>query len=669
MPDDIVTSARFSVPKSPKRQIFQIKNFLGCDCTSSPSAVDENHSPDCVNMVRYMPGKIRKRMGYNYAASGTDTIYDIWKWDNDTYFVHCGVKLFLISRNTTNEFDWSVLSTGVDTTYSYRLRKCVSEHPEAYQTLELARKKYVYNRANNEAIIIGNGDLYFIKNKKVFPPEAYNVYVPTVTIGKSPDGSGGMSYEAFNLLKPSFVESFYVSSEDEPEPPEYLTLNLSYENLRAIYKVEALDDDGEWLTVNSSSYSVNTVNGTVTFTDGASYVSPIEGEDNIRVYATLNASEYNASGVSNKINNCSISIAYGVNGSNNRLFVSGNPDYPNYDWYSEMDDITYFPDINYSVLGSDASPIKGYAIVSNMLVTLKGEGTDPQTAIIRTGTLDNDGNAIFTIAKSLQGSAIVSSDSVAVAGTEPMFLTNEGIMAITQTDITGGEILNLRSFYINGKLLKESHLDKAEAIKKGDFYMLFLGNHVYILDTLQAITTANTPYSSRQYASFYWEMYEAMSLPTVIDNIIYAVTANGLVKFYDNENNLASYNDNNHAIYCRYDTADFDEVIFFKNKTYRYFAMRAFPSVASSVNVYVSRNGEWELLKDDGATIRYFTFSQLVFSKFTFRTDKGTRLVNTKARIKKMDHVRFRVENGELNEPFMIDQIGVEFTQSGNYKN
>ena len=79
--------------------------------------------------------------------------------------------------------------------------------------------------------------------------------------------------------------------------------------------------------------------------------------------------------------------------------------------------------------------------------------------------------------------------------------------------------------------------------------------------------------------------------------------------------------------------------------------------------------GEWELIKHDNTTAREFSFSQLVFSKLTFRTDKGTRLINTKMRIKKADHVKFRIENGEVNEPLFIDQIGIEYTQSGNYKN
>ena len=673
MPDNEVDSARFDVPKSPQRNIYQMTNFLGCDYTSSPSAVDANHSPDCLNMIRYMPGKIRKRMGYAYAAEDIDTIYGIWKWDNDRYFVHCGDKLYRIGRNTSGEFDWSVLSTGVDTSYSVRLKKKVLSpgHPPADATLTLPEKKLVYYRANQEAIIFGQNVMYFYNASKlenyVYEPDVYGLKIPTITIGKKPDG-GGTSYDPFNLINPKFEESYYVSSSDVHEG-EDLVFHTSLKALDSIDSISYIDSSGEWHTLTpglSAGVTADKTNGTVTISSAitSSFVAPIEGEDNVKIVASKTITGY-----LNRIAKCSIAIAYGISGNNDRLFVSGNPDYPNYDWFSEKDDVTYFPDVNYSVLGSDATPIKGYTIVSNYLVTLKGEGTDKQSCIIRSGSFDTNGNPVFTVVKSLQGSNIIASDSIQTVGTEPLFLTKEGIMAITQSDISGGEIMNRRSFYLDGKLLKEQHLDNAQAIKNGDFYMLFLGSHVYILDTLQAVTNASAPYSTRQYAGFYWELKEAMQNPIVIDNVLYAATEDALAKFYTDENNLNSYNDANSAIYCRYDTADLDDLIFFKFKTYRYFAMRAFPATASSVKIYAYKNGAWELLKDDSSTMRYFTFSQLVFSKFTFRTDSGTRLVNTKARIKKMDHVKFRVENGEVNEPFMIDQIGIEFTQSGNYKN
>ena len=655
MPDNEVNSQRFDVPASPARNVYIINNFLGCDFTSSPSAVDENHSSDSVNMIRYMPGKIRKRMGYESIAEGTGTVYAIWKWDNDNYLIHIGENLYHIGRDLSGELDFSVITSGTDTAYSQIVKD------SSHVAFVMAEEKYSFIRSGEEAIVFGNGNIYFYDGGDIlYTTSDYDIYIPTVVISKKPDG-GGESYEPFNLLNPRFEVSFYVSSDDAAAT----VFHMPYSDLESIESVLVLNEYGEWVPkTEGTDYSVDLEAGTVTFTEASKPgQSPAEGEDNVLIVGAKTFEGYY-----DRIAKCRFAIAYGINGNYDRIFISGNPDYPNYDWYSEKDDITYFPDTGYSVLGSDASPVSGYAIVSNYLVTLKGDGTDRQAAIIRSGTLDATGNPIFTVIKSLQGYPIIAPESSIMAGIEPMFLTREGIMAITTDDISGNQLMNSRSYFLNGKLLKEPHLENAFAIRNGDYYMLFVNSHVYILDTLQIISTASAPYSTRQYATFYWENVPATCAIT-IDGVVYFGTSDGdIMKFFTNENELASYNDNGDAIYCKYDTADIDELLFFKLKTYRYFSVRVFPAVATSISIYAYKGGQWELLKADSSTVRYFSFRQLVFSKLTFRTDKGTRLVASKIRLKKLDHVRFRVENGELNEPLMIDQFGIEYTQSGNYK-
>lgn len=653
MPDNEVESARFDVPKSPKKYVYTIDNFLGADFTSSPSAVDENHGTECLNMIRYQPHKIRKRMGYSTIASGTGRVYAIWKWDNNKYIVHIGKTMYVIGRDEDGAFDWSVIESGTDTDYSF-VMKDYEEDPMVF-----TEEKYAYIRSGNEAIIFGHGQIYFYDGEDIiYTPDEYEMYIPTVTITKQPEG-GGMSYESFNLLCPYFEESFYVSSDDAGATDFY----MSYKELEEIYFVEVMDSDGEFQPLTASTdYTVDLEAGCITFTT-APGASPIEGEDNVHIIAKKTFDGY-----FDRIANCRFAIAYGINGNYDRVFISGNSEYPNTDWFSQKDDITYFPDNNYSVLGSDASPINGYAIVSNYLVTLKGDGSDRQTAIIRTGTMTDEGDPVFTVEKSLQGYPIIAPDSSIMAGIEPMFLTREGIMAITQSDVSGDHLMNSRSYFLNGKLLQEPHLEDAFAIRHGDYYMLFINSHVYILDTLQMITTENAPYSTRQYATFYWENIPATCAAS-IDEVIYFGTDDGdLMAFFTDVDDLDSYSDNGAAIRCVYSTADIDSLLFFKNKTYRFVATKVFPARVSSLKLWALKQGVWELLKYDTGTIRYFTFAHLKFSEFTFKTDTGAQVVTTKIRIKKTDHVRFKLENDRAYEPLMIDEFGVEYTQAGNHK-
>lgn len=653
MPDNEVSSERFDVPKSPKKYIYEITRFLGCDFTSSPSAVDEYHSPNCVNFIRMMPGKIRKRMGYHPVEAGTGKVFAIWKWNDDNYLVHIGKHIYHIGRDDSGELDFSVIADDTDTDYSQVLKDSGEE------IIEVGEKKYAYIRSGEEAMIFGGGEIYFYDGADIlYTVDDYTMYIPTITISKTPDG-GGTSFDPFNLLNPYFEESFYVSSDYATET----TFHLSYTDIEEVLEVGVLDEDGDFVVLTENTdYTVDTEEGIVEFTT-APGASVIEGEDNIYIIAKKTFDGYY-----NRIANCSFAIAYGINGNYDRVFISGNPDYPNYDWYSQKDDITYFPDTGYSVLGSDASPVSGYAVVSNELVTLKGNGTDRQAAIIRTGDLDEEGNPLFRVVKSLQGYPVIAPDTSIMAGVEPMFLTEEGIMAITASDLTGERMMNSRSYYLNGKLLKEPHLENAFSIRFGDFYMLFINSHVYILDVLQSITTENTPYSTRQYATFYWNNIPA-TCAAAIDGTVFFGTEDGeIMAFFTDVDDLESYSDNGDIIKCTYETADIDSITFFKNKTYRYIAVRAYPARVSSLKLWALKQGIWDLIKEDTGTIRYFTFSHLKFSEFTFKTDTGVQLVSSKLRIKKTDHVRFKMENDRNYEPLMIDQFGIEYTQSGNHK-
>ena len=49
---------------APTLSQVKIDTFLGADLTNSPANADENRSPDCENMIRDVPGKVRKRMGW-----------------------------------------------------------------------------------------------------------------------------------------------------------------------------------------------------------------------------------------------------------------------------------------------------------------------------------------------------------------------------------------------------------------------------------------------------------------------------------------------------------------------------------------------------------------------------------------------------------------------------
>ena len=291
-----------------------------------------------------------------------------------------------------------------------------------------------------------------------------------------------------------------------------------------------------------------------------------------------------------------------------------------------------------------------------------------QNIILRQGDLQ-DNEPVFRIANTLQGAGAVAKDSFAYLSTEPLFLTKSGIYAVTAQDITGEKYAQNRSFYLNGKLLNEPDMDKAFGFVYKDMYWLCLNNVAYILDGLQPLMTDKSmPYSTRQYVGFY-----RTNIPANImwerDGVLYFGTNDGRIcRFHTDKYALASYNDDGEPIEAIWETPDIDGNLFYKNKTLRYMAVRLESAIATSIKIYAMKRGLWNFIKYDNAAGRYFTFSQLIFSKLSFSGDKTQKITSTKLRIKKVDKFRIRIQNDTINEPFGVYNMAFEFIESGNFK-
>lgn len=485
---------------------------------------------------------------------------------------------------------------------------------------------------------------------------ADNAYIPVLTIGKSPSG-GGEPYEDLNLITPAFTELF----KGETGIKDF---QLSFTDLDDTPPLAwILNSSGEWVEKTyGTDYTYSASTGVVTFTT-APGLPPVGGEDNVKItaYRTID-------GYADQINKCTIGILYGVNGATDRLFVSGNPEKINQDWYSGFNDPTYFPDTGYSVLGTASSAIVGYSIISNYLAAHKDYMEKDQNIILRQGDyIENEPS--FRIINTLQGAGAVAPFSFAYLSTEPLFLTKQGIFAVTAQDITGEKYAQNRSFFINGKLLEEANLDKAFGFVYKDMYWLCLNGVAYILDGLQPLQTDRSmPYATRQYAGFY-----RTNLPANVmwekDDICYFGTPDGRVcEFYTDKYALESYNDDGEPIEAIWETPDIDGKLFYKNKTLRYVALRLDSALSTSVNIFVMNRGLWQFIKKDDTSGRYFSFANLVFSKMSFSGDKTQHTISTKVRVKKVDKFRLRLVNDDANEPFGLYNIAFEYVENGNYK-
>lgn len=622
-------AVQFKVPASPARSTLTIDTFLGADFTNDPAAVDIDKSPNLLNMIREVPGKVRKSMGYKTQATFDGAINGYHTMHGKTHgLIHAGEKIYEADFDSPTVL-YSSAKDSRSRSWQFGDKVCILD---------------------GKALLIWDGST-------VARADA-DATIPVTLIAGKPSG-GGTSYYALNLLSPGFTEQFAGTVSDT----QY---HLSYKDLDATaVKAEILQNDGTWSTlVEGVGFSVNRTTGVVTFTT-APGESPVTGEDNVKITAYKTVSGY-----ADRINKCDIGVLYGASGDLNRLFVSGNPDneYTNYQWYSAANDPTYFPDTNYQLIGTAKSRVVGYTVINSYLVVLKDKNEVEQNIVLVGSTTVND-ETKFNTQTTLHGAACICPDSNAYLAGEPLFLTDLGVYAITSQDITGRELTNPRSFFLNGKLLKETGLENAYAFVYKDFYILAVNGHLYILDGLQPVQTdKSAPYSTRQFVGYYRDNVEANVMWEKDGALWFGSKTGKVCKFYTNVKDVNSYNDDGAVIVARWETPDFDGKQFYKNKTFRYLAVRLQQALATSIRLSVMKRGLWTVLTTDSSTAYYLSFSGLIFSKFSFSSDTTNRIVPLKTRIKKVDKARYRFENIMVNEPFALDKIGIEFVEKGNYK-
>lgn len=613
--------ARFNRPASPQRNQLTIETFRGVDLNNSPTNVDKSRSPAAPNMIRDQVGKVRKRMGYQTIATAPGRINGVYQLEEKT-LIHAGGGLY----------DWDG-----------------AEHFKKLGNMaDVLSTGFIWDKK----LYLLDGHTYRVCDGKELTAAKDSATVPDIIINKNPDGTGGQTYQALNLLTNQFREDFLATGTDK-------TYHLSMKELDSVDKVELLKKDGEW--EKTTGYTADLAAGTVTFKTAPS-LPAVAGADNVRI----TASKEREGG--DQINGCRFSVLYGVNGATDRVFMSGNADKPGYDWYSEFEDPLYFPATGYTQLSREGAPISGYAVLGNTLATFISGATDARNVIVRRGDLDSTGNPTFQIINTLTGESAVAPLTFTARDNEPLFLTNRGVYAITAAELTGEKYSQQRGYYISEALQAEQGKESAVAINYGDFYALALNHRIWFLDGKQKSYEKNAPYSSYQLECYYWPDIPARRLWMDGDALAFGTDDGRICKFGSNVDDVSQYNDDGKAIDAYWETSDMDGKTFFMNKTFRSVAVRLAAAQFTGVKIYALRRGIWGQIFDAKEKARFFDWEYIDFSKFVFSSDRTPRTLWGKIKVKKVDKVRFRLQNNALNEPFGLYAFGVEWTESGNYK-
>jgi len=504
-----------------------------------------------------------------------------------------------------------------------------------------------------------DGDLYILTGRGYFKYNGTTVtkvdgYVPTTAIACDHLGAGTFN-EYYNLLSTKIKKTYITDGS-----ATYYT-----------------DED-------ASAVTSVILNGSETFGSGATYndttkrvtfpstiAAPTDGEPNLVIYISTSRTSQ-----STNITNCTISTTYGL-GNDNRYMVAGNPDKPNYEWISAIDDPTYFPDdgtASYFKVGDSSNAIMGFLKVNDALAIVKGDANNDSTVFLQTAELSDavynyDGDIIkavstqFPILEGVRVDGAISKKSFETLDGEPLYLSKNGVKAIISSAITDTRSVQSRSQLIDTALTAED-LSTAVSIVFKDKLYLAVGDDVYVADSRKKYNT-ETETSATGYEWYHWTGIGVTAWAIVNDELWFArAIASGdtdnpyfpiICRFNTDIDGDEKYNDNGNAFFSAWTLPmmDFDNFMRKKDIMKKGTGFLMEQGDKCSAIIAFSENGED--FDEVGETV-YDADKD---------GDKFAVAIGAEARLSGVLTFQMRIQNDAINEKFKILKGQVAYKNKG----
>lgn len=613
--------------------------FRGLDYSTDESQIDDSRSPRAVNIIADEGGAPERRWGWRtvHEFSDTEAVAGIFPIENDgdetnrTFLVHAGSTLYRIKLDADYAFisgSQSALLTGL-------------KSGGRSQGFYMNGKLYILTGAE---YIVYDGTTA----KKIADDDAY---CPLTSYQRQPTG-GGEAYESVNMLSKWRRNRFVADGSAK-------TFQLDVTGLdTGVTPTASYFITGESIPVQS----YDAAKGTVTFAT-APTAPENAGTSNVEIKFAKTTSDRQ------KILGCTVFAIYGMDGSSNRVFVSGNKNIAATEWFSGLSDPTYFPDINYSIVGSSDFPIMCYVKAQGELLIIKKDNRQEGTIWHHAGTMVND-VAAFPLREGVPGYGAIAPYSAANLNDDPLYLSPRGVYAPTTTYYNNMQARQLfcRSRRVNPKLTKENGLAEAVAACWRGWYVLTLPNgHSYVAD-------GNQDRSDNGYEWYFWTNIPAHVLCAHEQTLYFGTQDGRLCKFNDdlvtsqNETLMRAYNDDGAAIHAEWATK-LDAMGTLRR-------LKTMPKRGCSVHVKAyarSRMGVYiRTEKDSGKYYRdliadRLTFEDIDFSRFTFSTSTNN-VIPILVKVKKWKLIQIILISDALNEGFGVYEIELYYEDAGEAK-
>jgi hypothetical protein len=587
-------------------QPFTIDKFLGVNKSETETLLDLGEASDMSNWLITDDNKLQKMFGYTHLNDASESrINGIW------YGSLNGVNHLLFARGgKVYEHD---LNTHVDHE--------LGEVEDAYPT--------TFFVSNNIVYILDGTEFYY------WDTETFGVvegYVPTVFTAAPPTG-GGTILEGINYLTGKKTMKFSgTGSATVYQLPEL--------NIDSVDKVMV----GPVEKVENTDYTVDLVNGTVSFTD-----EPPLGVNNVVITWTKDDPESRV-----LITKC----RYYGGSYYARYWLFGNPDHKNTRYCSGVtmagaSDPTYWPMYTDSDVGEyEITDIKTHYDKQLVWTTGDSSGASAWYSLNETFTDPNSGivTTLFPVYPINAKVGNVAKGQVQILLNNPITIW-KGVYQWVSTYVMNEKNAEWLSKRIQRDL---DPLDLTKAITwdwddKG-IYILCIGKRLWVLNyRVDAWYILDLP-------------HEPTCFMTVEKQLYFGTTTGQIMKF---DETLKTYD--GHIIKAKWKMGYFN----FGVDWLRKFLQRMFVSILPRIKTHIyltydtDRGSSQEPLK---ASYSLNTFDHMNFNHFSFKTNYSPQPFKFKIRAKKIDYFKLIISNEDTDTATVLS-ITLPTRTGGEVKN
>ncbi len=644
-----------NMPAAPNIYTKRFDKFSGVDFSNDSTKISESLSPSAKNLISDLGGHPEKRVGWRSLTSVPDKVNGIFAL-GDIYIVHAGSSMYKWDGSETEP-------------------ELLMENLNDNKSFGIIFREKLWILTGEEFLCFDGEKLNHVRDI---------AYVPQVLSNADYSLKNGETYQPFNLLTTKRCVGLKTSKyteiqiyQDSIQTEQWMdNENVRKPVVKVYYKEsgEELPNNGFGLYHQDGYYSIKYKSDsyddpypfTVTYPDEVLVEYDIDDEERLNKNRSM-------------IEKCTFAAVY-----ENRLFLGGNPDYPNTDFYSELNDGTYFADVNYTdicvtgesakkeetesrennAVGTGGTKIVGYSYVGKYLAIHKDGAGNGASVYLRSSSMTENG-MIFPIAEGINGEIALSPHSMTQFIDDPLFLTKNGVFAIASADITSARSLQSRSTKVNAKLAYEPNIREAVTAKFDRYFMVFINGNVYVADaTLK--TYARNISNAFEYEWYFWDNVPARCVLSHDGNLFFGTEDGRLCRF--NTDFISprggylpkAYSDDGEPVSAEWTTPFSDLGAFEVLKQIRRRGSGIYVKNYEGhgkVKVLLRTERDFGKLNSEGKT-GLFSFEDIDFSNFTFNTQPHV-FVPFRKKIKNFRMVQVIVKNDEGNSAFGV--LGVEF--------